>query len=629
MSATAGRLVITALGIALALAPSARAEALVVPVSARGEMGAGSPAASSAAGSAGGRVQVVSDPAGSLDAATWTDRAAGRDRLLVAIRRGGAWSAPQALASSPVSRSTTSLVPTPVRLVTGADGTAHLLWGSLGRGDGSPRRWSVASLTAAGTWSQRTIARTSGRRRLGASADLTARPDGSLVVAWSTATLAPTDVQQERAIPAGRLRITERTVDGAWQAARTVGASHGISAEPTLVTSPSGAVAVTWAPTSGDDPDPPDRARWSIRAADGSWPLGGTAPVSAGFGIHALLDRRERLHLFRGGFGPWGLAGVAETVVGPKPGAAPKPSNAPAPTEAQSRGGWLGAGYLHTVDVALDAADQTVVIWGGEPYDVERGGYGTGAVWSAVRASSGTWSVGPVDPLTATTGALDVDLGTDPAGRIVATWSASTTDCRSLVYRSVRQPDGAWSPRSVVAVGGRGQPSLDDDEAGTSGCTAVTPHLTGGSQPLAWWVQQAPRRLAVTPLELPASAAPDVAIDVAATTWAQVRAAGGLPIRCSAAVEVVCSASVVEAIAGLPRAESESDPVRYRRGALARFALRASAFVAPAADGFTLPVKPYGDGTAPITISFDVLVTAEVVGGSAPVVRRIPVTLTR
>ncbi|MBO9534272.1 MAG: hypothetical protein J7513_14970 [Solirubrobacteraceae bacterium] len=647
--ATAVRLAASCLAFAVAVPAAAAAQGadgstLSVPIAPVETSGVARPLAESGGLAASGRVQVAADAAGNA-AAMWTDQADGSDRLLVAVRAvGGSWSSPELVVQARASTRPKRTETVPVRLVVAPGGQPSVLWGTFVRGTGATRTLRVSSRTAAGSWAVRRIAQVKGRRLVGANADLDVMTDGTLLVAWSTATRAPDD---EDDIPAGRLMVTERTAAG-WRAPVAVARAHGASAQPTFAVSPGGA-AMTWAGPKFDGYGEGPGLSWAFRTA-GRWRAStARSPSVLSGGVSPTLDRAGRLHLFGLGSGPWGPNGIAESVISAgKP--APTASFGPLLEGADTLDGWLGSGYWHVTRAVVDGTGSTVAVWAGEPLDVERGGYGTPALWANARSVTGAWRVERPDPLTQTSGTLDVGLSTDAAGQAVATWASPMGDgetggCSSAVYRSVRTTAGAWSPRAVLTTAGRGQLPFDTD-LWAGRCAAVAPRETGGPAPLVWWVESAPRRLVAMPVPAPApppadlaGATPAVEVPAIDASWADVRRAGGLTVRCQVATASYCSIALAEAFAAFTdqlREARKANPkmTEEEAGRIGRparyvgcFRARATAAVDPLQPALLLPLQPGClRGATPPPVAF--VATAVVdVPGAGPVVRRVSVSI--
>ncbi|MEN0013925.1 MAG: hypothetical protein AAGC46_11205 [Solirubrobacteraceae bacterium] len=591
-----------------------------------------------------GTAFVEADAAGDTTA-VWVERAGGRVSIRSASERaGGGWGAVETIVSARAATKATSTEPVPTALAVGHDGTAQMLWGRVERGNGSPHTLQVATRSTAGRWTEQRIAAAKGKRLVGPTAALAVTADGTALVLWSAATAVQSDLSVEKA-RAGVAYVTERSPAGAWAAPRRLGIADGYSAAPQLSVNRAGAAAAIWAQPSRTDEDAP--LSYATRAATGGWTAGSRAyalkgPTYGGQGP-ALLDETGRLHLLFETFGNYGVSGFAHQLVGG--GAAPaKPALVPEPTKDQTLQGFLGSGYVHASGAVLAPDGTLVVVTGHEPPDVENGAFGTGAIWAASRTPAGQWSVVPVDGLAATSGAMDVDVSTDAAGAVVATWTASTglpPTCGSVVYRSVRGADGTWSPRQAVAAAGPGGTPRGGDIPVNSGpCFPVEAHRTSGTDPVAWWHSGGTLTVTRTADTLAADpSSPVPAVEQLTTTWQQVRRAGGLQLRCSAAFAGWCSASTVgaaEAAAAAAASAPATDPTAGRTTnfparALGCFALRATdAIGAPGTDQVvTLPVATgCMHGWVPPTVGFDVVVATDA-PGHQPAATHLAVTITR
>jgi hypothetical protein len=558
--------------------------------------------------------------------AVWSERAGGQ----VAIRSasepaGGTWSPVETIVTARAATVARSTEPVPMDLAVAPDGSAHVLWARVQKDDRAPHVLQVASRAAPGRWDEQRIAAAKGKQYVGPAAALAATADGTVLVLWGRTTAPPSDDPPAK-LAAGSVWVTERSLAGAWRAPRKLGRADPVNPAPQLAVNRSGSAAALWSVPGGRNDEQIPLA-YATRSAGGGWTAGDPASRLSGPGYGGvqppLLDEAGRLHVLTESYGNYGVAGLSHRIVGPQTSVA-KADAVPDPTADQTQKGYLGSGYVFSTGAALAADGQLVVVSGHQAPDVENGAFGIGAIWSAARTDGGQWKVSALDALAETTAAMNVDVSTDTAGSVVATWTADVgipPACSSVVYGSVRGADGAWSPRAVVADAGAGKGPSFDAPINSGPCYPVQAHRTGGADPAYWWLTDG--HLVVThgaaQAADPTAAAPTV--EQVTTTWQQVRRAGGLQLRCATDFAGYCSASIVAAVEQTPGpglatggGASQAD---YEARALRCFSLRGTSRIGTrgADQVATLPVgAECRRGWVPPTISFDVLIATDAAG---------------
>lgn len=605
----------TALGLLVALAAvagvtpgGARAQApapLTVPV---------------AAGWTDRQVGVASNDRGDV-AFVWTDQGVdGRTRLLSSVRpAAGNWTEPRVLAQG-AGPGDAPLQPEQLSVAVTPSGAAHVLWASVPEdwsGSQPPSALRVSSWSSQGGWaSDAVLAESTATAKVGAAADLVASADGTVVAAWS---VSPPG--QDESNPAGTAYTAERGAEGGWSTPVSLGAASGINADVQLAANAPGAVAAVWTRGLKDEYEGSGYVVSAIRTAPGAWAAGATSAKLEGVHLNSAgprLDQAGGLHVLLSAFGNYGLDGLGHLQLGPGTQVS-KETAVPRASKRQTLSDWLGAGYVRSAESAVAADGSLVVVLGREGLDVESGGFGVGGLYAATRSPLGAWSVVAIDALQESTGTAEVDLSTEPGGALVAVWSTTrdTGGCESLVYRSVRQPDGSWSPRAAAAV----VPATMTKRA----CTAAAAHSTGGGQPLVWSVSGNQLRVA-PPLAANAGAGSAWSAELATPTWRAVRAAGGLALRCTGPDGSTCSASLIRAWSKPVR---RTRAAKRTRSALGCLALRAGGLASPSGGGVTLPLRESCRyGRVPPTASLSLVATLDA-PGQTPVAKRLTVQIRR
>ncbi len=449
---------------------------------------------------------------------------------------GHGWSAPRQIVPDPLPGDPAR--PWPLDLIVTPDGAAELLWAV------SPGTWPWSSETSVvgvvrrsphGRWGPATSVPPppQGFSHVGGAA-FASLPGRRTLVAWRI--IRPLGQQA----PELRMLAAELSADDRWGPVASLSEDGGFPGAPVAVAaSREGRSLVAWSAVGAGNSK---LVYVAERSADGTF----AAPRRLRFPSY------DRLWAFLGTDGRTQLVGQGRTMVGASrfgyaesdhAGRWRPPTWSPHPFAGRAHHRWLGHSSVLNARTSAFGGGRVVSAFALQENDYATGTF-YGALWSITRDPGKRGSLGPVDLLGATAWPTQVSLGSDAAGRPIATWSASIADqrCHYAVFRASQRPSGSWTRRQLVASG------TGPVQADFANCVADTDiRSTDGPAPVLWWTTDRGRRLFVTPTPPTGGAPLPVSASAQPVTWRELRGRGGFDVRCAAPAGAFCTASLLPA----------------------------------------------------------------------------------